>query len=309
MPAARIPPLGAARCDNAPVPVLFALLAALSNALNVVTQHVASIGDPAHSKGWHFVRYLFHNPLWLFGWVALAAAFVFQAVALHNGEMSVVQPLLVTELVFALVLRRLWVHQAIRGVTWWAAAIVCVSLATFIAVSEPSGGDVLPTSRAWAASIAVTGGCAALLALFGIRGSPARRAALTGAATSVLWALVATFIKATTDTLTQFGVGGMFDHWPVYALAVTGLAAELLNQTALHVGPLSVSQPFIVVVDPIVSIALSVWVFGEHFGADGLRLAVAAVAFAVMGAAVTVLARTAPATMDPTPPAPVVAGA
>jgi hypothetical protein len=291
------------------VPVLFALLAALSNALNVVTQHVASIGDPAHSKGWHFVRYLFHNPLWLFGWVALVAAFVFQAVALHNGALSVVQPLLVTELVFALVLRRLWVHQAIHAVTWWAAAVVCVSLATFIAMSEPSGGDVLPTSRAWAASIAVTGGFAALLALFGTRGSPARRAALTGTATSVLWALVAVFIKATTDTLTQFGVGGMFTHWPVYALAVTGLAAELLSQVALHVGPLSASQPFLVVVDPIVSIALSVWVFGEHFDADGLRLAVAATAFAVMGAAVVVLTRTAPATMDPTPAAPVVAGA
>ncbi len=291
------------------MPVLFALLAALSNALNVVTQHVASIGDPAHSKGWRFVRYLFHNPLWLFGWVALAAAFVFQALALHNGAISVVQPLLVTELVFALVLRRLWVHQTIRGVTWGAAAVVCVSLATFIAMSEPEGGDQLPTSGAWAASIAVTAGAAALLALLGTRGSPARRAALTGAATSVLWALVAVFIKATTDTLTQFGVSGMFTHWPVYALAVGGLAAELLNQTALHVGPLSASQPPLVVVDPIVSIALSVWVFGEHFSGDGLSMAVAAVAFAAMCVAVVVLTRTAPATMDPTPAAPAAAGA
>ena len=98
------------------------------------------------------MRYLFHNPLWLFGWVALAAAFVFEAVALHNREMSVVQPLLVTELVFALVLRRLWLHQAIRGVTWWTDAVVCGSLATFIVMAELLGGDVLPTSRAWAGS-------------------------------------------------------------------------------------------------------------------------------------------------------------
>ncbi len=291
------------------MPVLFALLAALSNALNVVTQHVASIGDPAHSKGWRFVRYLFHSPLWLLGWVALAAAFLFQAVALHNGAISVVQPLLVTELVFALVLRRLWVHQSIRRVTWGAAAVVCVSLATFIAMSEPSGGDELPTSGAWVASIAVTGGLAALLALLGTRGSPTRRAALTGAATSVLWALVAVFIKATTDTLTQFGLGGMFTHWPVYTLALGGLGAELLNQAALHVGPLSASQPMLVVVDPIVSIALSVWIFGEHFSGDGLSMAVAAAAFAAMCVAVVVLTRTAPATMDPTPSAPVVAGA
>ena len=96
------------------MPVLFALLAAFSNALNVVMQHIASIGDPGHSKGWRFVRYLVSNPLWLLGWAALAAAFVFQALALHNGLISVVQPLLVTELVFALVLRWVWLHQSIR---------------------------------------------------------------------------------------------------------------------------------------------------------------------------------------------------
>ncbi len=36
---------------------------------------------------------------------------------------------------------------------------------------------------------------------------------------------MATFIKATTDTLTQFGVGGRFTHWPAYALAVGSVAA------------------------------------------------------------------------------------
>jgi hypothetical protein len=122
---------------------------------------------------------------------------------------------------------------------------------------------------------------------------------LLGASASMLWALVATFIKATTDTLTQFGVSGMFTHWPLYALAVTGLAAEFLNQAALHVGPLSISQPFIVIVDPVVSIALSVWIFGETFTENVGRLATGSFAFVVMCVAVTVLARTAPATMDP----------
>jgi len=278
--------------------ILFALLAAACNALNLVTQHVASIGDPGHSRGWRFVRYLLSNPLWLFGWIALAGAFLFQAVALHIGQMSVVQPLLVTELVFALVLRRLWIHQQIRGITWWAAALTCGSLALFVAMSEPTGGNAEPTSAAWVAATATTAGMAAALALFGMRGSPVRRAALLGAATSILWALVATFIKATTDTLTQFGLAGMFTHWPVYALAVFGIAAELLNQTTLHVGPLSVSQPVLVIVDPIVSIALSVWVFAEVFTDNSLRLGLGAAAFAGMCVSAFVLARTAPATMD-----------
>ena len=287
--------------------LLFALLAAFSNALNVVMQHIASIGDPRHSRGWRFVRYLASNPLWLFGWVALAGAFVFQAIALHNGAMSVVQPLLVTELVFALVLRWLWLHQRIRSITWWAAALTCISLALFLAMAEPSGGHALPTSRAWVSATATVAGLAALLAIFGRRGSPARRAASLGASASMLWALVATFIKATTDTLVQFGVSGMFTHWPLYALAVSGLAAEFLNQAALHVGPLSISQPFIVIVDPVVSIALSVWIFGETFTSNVSRLAVGSLAFAAMCVAVTVLARTAPATMDPDP-APTVMG-
>ena len=285
--------------------ILFALAAAFSNALNLVTQHIASISDPGHSKGWRFVRYLASNPLWLFGWVALGGSFIFQALALHNGQMSVVQPLLVTELVFALVLRRLWLHQQIRDITWWAAAVTCGSLALFVAVSEPTGGHAQPTSSAWIGATVATGGAAAILALLGRSGSAVRRAAALGAATSILWALVATFIKAMTDTLTQFGLVGMFTHWPVYALIVVSIVAELLNQATLHVGPLSISQPLIVIVDPIVSIGLSVWIFGEMFTENAFRLTVGIVAFAVMCAAATVLSRTTPATMDHGPrPAP-----
>ncbi len=283
------------------MPILFALLTAFANALNVVTQHKASISAPKRSKGWRLVVYLLRSPLWLFGCAALAGAFVFQALALHNGPISVVQPLLVTELVFALVLRSAWVRQTIRTVTWWSAGVTCVALAVFIATAEPSGGSARPTSEAWVSASAATVACVALLALLGWRwtGSAGRRAALLGASASALWAFVATLIKTTTDTLTQFGVAGMFTHWPVYALAVAGLMAEILNQAALHVGPLSVSQPFIVIVDPIVSIVLSLWIFGETFSADTLRLALGAAAFATMCGAVVVLTRTTPATMDP----------
>ena len=66
----------------------------------------------------------------------------------------------------------------------------------------------------------------------------------------------------------------MFTHWPVYALAAGGVAALFLEQAALHVGPLRVSQPLLVIIDPIVSIALSVWLFGERFTADAAVLSV-----------------------------------
>jgi hypothetical protein len=52
-----------------------------------------------------------------------------------------------------------------------------------------------------------------------------------------------------------------------------------------------------VIVDPLVSIALSVWLFSEHFTSDGAVLALAAAGFAVMCAGVVILTQTAPATM------------
>jgi drug/metabolite transporter (DMT)-like permease len=257
------------------------------------------VADPHRSAGWRLIIYLLRNPLWLLGWAAQAAAFVFQALALHNGEVSVVQPLLVTELVLTLVLRRVWIHQAIRPAAWSGSALACLGLAVFLVTSEPQGGQATPTSGHWVAAIVACAAVTGILLALGRLAAAGPRAALWGAAAATAWALVAAFIKATTDTLTQFGVGGMFTHWPVYALAVSGLAGVLLEQWALQAGPLRVSQPFLVIIDPLVSIALSVWLFGEHFVPDPLSLTVAALAFAVMCAGVVLLTQTAPATMEP----------
>jgi drug/metabolite transporter (DMT)-like permease len=286
------------------VVIVFALLAALSNAVNEATQHIASTAAPPRSSGWRLVVYLFRNPLWLFGWVALIAAFAFQAIALNKGQISIVQPVLATELVFMLALRRVWIHQSIRPITWWAAAVTCVGLTVFIACGQPGAGEPTATSRHWlSAGLACCAVAAvlAVLAQWGPLKSPALRAALYGSAAAVMWALVATFIKATTDTLTQFGVAGMLTHWPIYALVIGAVAALFLMQAALHVGPLRASQPFIVIVDPIVSIALSVWLFAEHFTSNGAVLALAAIGFAVMCAGVVLLTQTAPATMEASP--------
>ena len=136
--------------------IVFALLAALSNAVNVTTQHMASTADPGRS-GWRLVLYLFRSPLWLFGWVALAGAFVFQALALNAGLLSVVQPLMATELIFALVLRQFWIHQSILKITWGGAALTCVGLGVFIVAGEPRGGRPTPTSHHWIAATVACG--------------------------------------------------------------------------------------------------------------------------------------------------------
>ena len=123
------------------------------------------------------------------------------------------------------------------------------------------------------------------------------RAALYATASGTMWALVAAFIKTVTDTLTQSGIAGLFTSWPLYALALGSVAGIFLQQAALHVGPLRASQPFLVIVDPIVSIALSAWLFGDHFTSDPAVLAAGAAGFAVMSGAVVLLTQTTPSMM------------
>ncbi len=278
--------------------VLFALLTSLTNALAVTLQHIASTSDVEKSKGWQFVKYLLRHPLWLLGWLALCGSLIFQALALHFGPLSLVQPILVTELILALVLRQLWLHQSIRGVTWLAAFVTAAGLVIFLVMTSPHGGSFLPDVEGVDRPVDRLRRRVASLVVLAQRGSPARRAALFASATAVMWALEATFIKATTDTISALGFGGMFTRWPVYALIVGGIVGLVCEQAALHVGPLSVSQTFIVIVDPIVSVALGIWLYRERLHHDALHLSIGVVAFALMCAGIVALTRTAPATMN-----------
>ena len=278
--------------------VVFALLAALCNAVSVIARHIASTADPHRPSGRRLIGYLFRSPLWLAGWGAQVAAFAFQAVALHLGQVSVVQPLLVAELVLALVLRRVWIRQEVAGAAWAGAGAACAGLAVFIVAAEPRGGHPGPASGHWIAAIAACLAVAAVLSVLATGGSPSRKAALRGSAAGVMWALEAAFIKSMTDDAATGGFVGLFTHWPVYAVAAGGAAGVLLEQAALQSGPLRVSQPLLVIIDPVVSVALSVWLFGEYFVMNAATLAAAAAGFCVMCAGVVVMSLTAPATLQ-----------
>lgn len=279
--------------------VFFGLATAFANALAVTTQHIASTSDPKASSGWRLVAYLLRHPLWLFGWLAMAGSLLFQALALHFGAMSLIQPLLVTELILALVLRRYWLHQTISGLAWASATLTGAGLGLFFWAAAPRTSlDAVPSAALWTrASLACALGIVALVVL-ALRGSPARRAGLFASATAIAWALEAAYIKATTDSISAHGVLGAFAHWPLYALVVGGVIGLACEQTALHVGPLSISQPFIVIVDPLVSVALGVWVYHEHVATGALHHVLSTLGLLVMALGVASLTKSAPATMQ-----------
>jgi len=174
-----------------------------------------------------------------------------------------------------------------------------VALAVFLAVGEPTGGSAAPEANQWLSAGLVVGGTITVLVLLGMRGSPTRRAAVFATAAALTASLEATFLKTATQTFSTSGIGGMLADWPVYAFIAATVTGGLLQQAALHVGPLSVSQPLLVLVDPFASIILSVWLFGERFTDSPAKVAVGVVSFAVMAAGVTVLTRTAPQDLTP----------
>jgi hypothetical protein len=274
--------------------ILLAFLSAFASALNVVTQHVASTAAPAKERGWRLALYLVHSPLWLFGVLAVVGSFVFQAFALYEGRISVVQSILVTELVFSLVIGRLWLRRVVVPAAWLSALVTTTGLAVFLIMSEPKGGHAGATAQAWLPALLTFGGLTALITAMASRGSAVRRGALYASASGVTAALLATFLKSTTDTLGASGVLTTLGRGALYGLIATVVVEVVLTQAALHYGPLAVSQPLMVIVNPFVSIILGIWLYGEHFEGGAWKVAVGAVGFGAMVVGVVFLARTAP---------------
>ncbi len=97
-------------------------------------------------------------------------------------------------------------------------------------------------------------------------------------------------------------MSGMLTRWPVYALAAAAVTGTLLEQSALHVGPLSVSQPLLVIVNPLASIILSIWVFDERFTDSPAKITLAVVTMAVLAAGIIALSRTTRKDLIPSRP-------
>ncbi len=281
------------------VAVLFGLLTALSNAVAVMFQHVATTAGDHRGAAW--VRHVVRHPLWLLGWAGMLGSLVFQSVALHAGPLALVQPLLVSELVIALVMRRVWRRQRLTRTAWASALATSVALVVLLVVARPRGASTSPSAARWIIYSALSSALVGVLVLVGRRGSPARRAAGFATATAILWALEATFIAAATDALVAGGVPGLVTSWSLYAVVACGLAGLTTEQIALRVGPLRVSQPLIVIVDPLASVALGVGLLSERLAPGAVSLAAAAVAFAAMSVGVVVMTAAVPETLLPTP--------
>ncbi|MCX5015625.1 DMT family transporter [Streptomyces sp. NBC_00555] len=252
------------------LPVLFALFAALSNALATVLQRRAALTVP-QSGGFRFglVLDLLRRPLWIAGILAVIAAGVGQAVALATGALALVQPLFVLELPLALLIASLVTRTRLPGALWLAVAGVVAGLGIALAAASPEGNRThVPLDR-WVLALAACAVAVALLAVAGLRRPPGRmRAGCLGAATAVCYALTAALMKSAMHVLDEGGIGAFLTTWETYAFAASGICALLLLEHAMQGGPLVASQPALTLGDASVSVALGVLLYEEHVRAQ-----------------------------------------
>ncbi|MFG2787606.1 DMT family transporter [Streptomyces sp. NPDC048419] len=216
---------------------------------------------------------LMQVPRWLGGIAFMVAGMVLGAIALSQGEISLVEPLLATNLLFALGLSRLQTRQSLGRQGWTGLALLAGGVTAFIVAGRPRGGTaVTDPFRHWLIIGAMVG-LALLLTTF------AKRSRLS--AGPVLLALAAGLLYGVQDALTRvsgqrFSEGGLTDlvtTWQPYGVVVIGVTGLILVQSAFETAPLRMSLPALTAAQPLAGIACGVGFLGDRLRTDAGALA------------------------------------
>jgi hypothetical protein len=284
---------------SAPIAVATALAAALLFG-------VSSVADQRSTKRVRARRTLsptilldlVRQPLWLIAIAADIAGFALQVLALDLGSIAVVQPLLVFDLVFAvLIIRFVGKRQGIRlpgaRTVLVGVAVATLGVAGFLIIGQPSAGH---TNVGWGVLIPLAvglivavGGCVTVAA----RSQNLRPLSLA-LACGLCYGVSAFTVKLVTSEASA-GAAHVFTNWPIYVLAVVGPAGFVLNQDAFQQGRfLAPVQAILTTTDPVISIGLGVLWLGVVLRSSPAAIAGTVASLLLMTAGIVTIARYAP---------------
>jgi drug/metabolite transporter (DMT)-like permease len=218
-----------------------------------------------------------------------------QVLALHFGSLTLVQPLLVLSLLFAVLIAALVIRRRRPDLVLLAGVACCaVGVAGFLAVARPHGGadTAHPT-----AALPLAAGLAAVLAgcLAAARWGPrAVRPLWLALGCGSAFGVNALLLKIVPGTLPA-GFADPLRQWPLYLMAIVTPVGFLLNQNAFQAGVLI--APVLAVIttaDPLVSMAAGAAFLHERIATTPPALAAEALCLAVTVGGIIALAHRAP---------------
>ena len=246
-----------------------ALLSAFWAAVGIVVRQRVAQGVSDGSATGAVVNSVVRQPLWWAGTLAAAAGFVFQALALAHGSLLLVQPLLVSSLLFALPLSARLCHQHVRWVEWGWATLLTAALAVFVLVGQPREGHVRPPIPAWTLALGVSVPLVVVCVAVAQRVIGRLRAMLLAIPVAVLLGMIAVMTKICTHRFAVAGWHGLLTEPAPYVLVALAVMVTVVQQAAFHAGALQASVPIMLVGEPVVAALLGVAVLGEHLAVKG----------------------------------------
>lgn len=248
--------------------MLIAILAALGAggsfaAGGVLQQRAASARPEGEALSFRLIVDLAHDRLWLLGIGFAFLSYVLEGIALSFGPLVLVQPLIVTELLFALPISVRWRGMRMSGREWLGTLSVAGGLTLGLLSAAPGAGRPEAPIGEWIVALSVVAG-GTLLAVAGgrRRRGPLRSSLYALAAALVLGAQAALFKASVARFEKGFVVAlGSWEIWVMFTAAILGL---LLVQSAYESGPLATSMPVVDAIDPTVAIVFGIALFNEH---------------------------------------------
>ena len=142
----------------------------------------------------------------------------------QRGDLSVVQPVISTELVLVFAFIALRDRGRVRSREWIAAIGMVIGLVGFLVLAHPTGGSGHTTGMRWEVAAAVIVGLmgGATILAFVPHNEPtsrSRRAAFFAIAAGIGFGFVAAVVKELSTHLHQ-GATGVLCSWPPYVLLV-----------------------------------------------------------------------------------------
>lgn len=262
--------------SNTLLAIVAAVLAGSCLALTgLLQQRAASSRPQGEALSPRLLLHLARNRVWLLGLGVGFLAYAFQAVALAFGALALVQPIFLSELIFAVPISVRLHDMSLHAREWGGVAAVIAGLALGIAAAAPQKGKALPPFADWMVALGLVVVVAGAAVLVGRLVKGPVRASLYAAAGACVLAFQSALFNVVV-ALFRRDVVSIFTHWQGYALIPVTVVGVLLVQSAYQAGPLAASMPVMDAVLPCVAIALGVGLFGETISSGALNLAGAA---------------------------------